>query len=67
MASIMAHLAQVNDETVPHVEAGPGQVHLLRLDGPATLDVQQTLHVRVIGHHMLKTRSHAPFLEQQVR
>lgn len=50
-----AHLAQVNNEAVSLVEAGPGHVHLGRSDGPATLDMQQALHTRVVGHHMLKT------------
>lgn len=56
------HLAKVNNEAVSLVEAGPGHVHLCCSDGPPTLDVQQALHVHVIGHHMLKTRGHAPFL-----
>ena len=58
----VAHPAQIDNEAVPLVEAGPGQAHLCGPDGPATLDVQQALHVHVIGHHMLKSRSHAPFL-----
>lgn len=59
-----AHLAQVDDEAVPLVEACPGKVHLRGSDGPATLDMQQALHVHVIGHNMLKTWSHTPFLQQ---
>lgn len=50
-----AHLAEVNNEAVSLVEAGPRHVHLCRSDDPATLDMQQALHVHVIGHHMLKT------------
>lgn len=49
-----AHLAQVHDEAVPLVEAVPGHVHLGGPDGPAALDVQQALHVGVVGHHMLE-------------
>lgn len=62
---VAAHLAQVNNKAVPLVEVGPGQVLLRCPDGPATLDVQQTLHVGLIGHHVLKTRGHAPFLGQK--
>lgn len=65
--TVGTHLAQVNNKAVPLVEAGPGQVLLGCPDGPAALDVQQTLHVRIIGHHMLKARGHAPFLGQKKR
>lgn len=50
-----SHLAQVNDEAVPLVEAAPGHLHLRRSDGPPTLNMQQALHVHVVCHHMLKT------------
>lgn len=60
-----AHLAHVNDEAVPLVEAGPGHDHLRCPDGPAAFEVQQTLHVCVIGYHMLETRGHPPFLGQK--
>lgn len=49
-----AHLPQIDDEAVSLVEAFPTQVHLRGSDGPPTFDVQQTLHVRVIGHHVLE-------------
>lgn len=60
-----AHLPQVDDEAVSLVEALPSHLHLRGSDGPATLDVQQALHIRVIGHHVLEPRSHAPFLQQK--
>lgn len=62
--TVAAHRAQVNNKAVPLVEAGPLQVLLRRPDGSATFDVQQTLHVCLIGHHMMETRGNAPFLGQ---
>lgn len=49
-----AHLSQIDDEAVSLVEALPRHLHLRGSDGPATLDVQQTLAAHVIGHHMLE-------------
>lgn len=60
-----SHLSQVNDEAVSLVEAGPGHVHLGGPDHPATLNVEQPLHVHVIGDNMLESRGHAPFLSQK--
>lgn len=60
-----AHHAVVDNKTVPLVEAGPASFLLRCPDGPATLDVQQALHVRRVSLHMFKARSHAPHLEQK--
>lgn len=61
----LSHLSQVNNEAVSLVEAGPGHVHLCCSDGPPTLDVQQALHVHIVGLHMVKTWGNAPFLWQK--
>lgn len=51
---ILDHLSQVNDEAVSFVEVCPGNVHLCGFDDPTTFNMQQALHIYVIGHHMLE-------------
>lgn len=59
------HLSQVNDEAVSSVEAGPGQVHLCGPDHPTSFDMQQALHVGLVGDHVLEAWSNSTFLQQQ--
>ena len=59
-----AHLAQVDDEAVSLVEAGPGHGNLRGSDGSTALDSQQALDVHVVGHHVLEARGYTSFLRR---
>ena len=60
----LAHLAQVDDEAISLVEAGPGHGDLRGSDCSTALDLQQALDVHVVGHHVLEARGHSSFLRR---
>lgn len=61
------YLPQIYDKAVSFVEASPGQLHLSGSDGPPALDVQETLHIHVIGQHVMEARRNPALLRSQER
>lgn len=64
---IYPYLPQVYNKAVSFVEAAPGHLHLSGSDGPPALDVQQTLHIHIIGHHVLEAGGNPTLLRSQER
>lgn len=62
LSLLLSHLSQVQYKTVSLVETLPADRNLRRPDDTSTCDLQQPLNVHVIGHHVLETWGHAPFL-----
>lgn len=58
----ISNLAKINDEAVSTIEAGPRHIDLSGPNGTSSFNVKQTLHVHVIGHHMLEPRGHTSLL-----
>ncbi len=55
-------LAEINDEAVSAIEAGPRHIHLCGTNGTSPFNMKQTLHIHVISHHMLESRGHTTLL-----
>lgn len=58
----VSDLAEINDEAVSMIEAGPRQIHLCGTNGTSSLNVKQASHIHVIGHHMLEPSGHTTLL-----
>lgn len=58
----VSDLAEINNEAVSTIEAGPRQIHLCGTNGTSPLNVKQTLHIHVISHHVLESRGHTTLL-----
>lgn len=63
----ISDLAEINDEAVSMIEAGPRHVHLGGTNGTSSFNVKHTLHVHIISHHMLEPRGHTTLLCREKR
>jgi len=61
------YLPQVYNKAVSFVEAAPGHLHLSGSDGPPALDVQQTLHIYIIGQHVMEAGRNPTLLRRRER
>ena len=52
---ICTYTSEIHNEAVSAVEAGPAERDLGGPDDPSTLEVEESLHRKVVGDHMVET------------